>query len=508
MKKVKSLFRLMIVTIMVMIASTVPTFADGVNEAVKDARNGVMQIRLVHVDKEGNEYIVGGGSAFLINSDTLVTCEHVVNIEKNAENYEWASGNVPGFDVKNIKIRVIVRNDVTINAELIQMSEKSDFAILGLEQAINNRNILALDSETTSETEQVFALGFPDNVALFQDQNTYTSDDVTISDGRVSKINESNGVKYVQHNASMSSGYSGGPLVDSNGQVIAINRGSLDENNYSVAISELTDVLDDLAIEYTSASGGHQGVSDDIEDESDEEYTEEDTEEVTEEVTEEQTEAEKPTLDDSENDESKDQIINGISNTVLIAIVAVVVVVIIVIIIIVVTMSGKKKSAAQPGPMPGATPMSGPGPMQGGMPGGQMPGAMPGGPRPPFDGGDFAGGGETTVLNEGSGDTTVLGMGAAGRTIVRVKTGEKISVNKPEFIIGKERRRVDYCISDNNSVSRTHVKLISRAGELHIMDMNATNGTFVNGTRISGGQEARISSGDKFKLADEEFQVL
>ena len=99
-------------------------------------------------------------------------------------------------------------------------------------------------------------------------------------------------------------------------------------------------------------------------------------------------------------------------------------------------------------------------------------------------------------------------MGAGGRTIIRVKTGERININKPEFIIGKERRRVDYCVSDNSSVSRTHVKLISRAGELHIMDMNATNGTFVNGTRISGGQEARISSGDKFKLADEEFQVL
>jgi pSer/pThr/pTyr-binding forkhead associated (FHA) protein len=39
------------------------------------------------------------------------------------------------------------------------------------------------------------------------------------------------------------------------------------------------------------------------------------------------------------------------------------------------------------------------------------------------------------------------------------------------------------------------------------MDMNATNGTFVNGTKLSPGQEVRLSAGDRFKLADEEFQV-
>ena len=39
------------------------------------------------------------------------------------------------------------------------------------------------------------------------------------------------------------------------------------------------------------------------------------------------------------------------------------------------------------------------------------------------------------------------------------------------------------------------------------MDMNATNGTFVNGSRISPNQEIRLSSGDRIKLADEEFIV-
>lgn len=484
MKKVKSLLRLAIITAVIMIAAAIPAFADEVNESVKDARNGVMQVRLVHVDKDGNESVVGGGTGFLINSDTMVTCSHVINVTQNSENYEWAQANVPNFDVKNIKIRVIVRNDVTLEATIVKQSEKSDFAILELEQSVNNRNVLKLNSNATSETQQVFALGFPDNVAVFQNENAYTSDDVTISDGRVTKTNESDGVKYVQHSATLSSGYSGGPLVNYDGEVIAINRGAVDENNYSVAISELTSVLDDLGVEYTSASGSIQSSSDDEENTETIDGSEDET--VTEEP-ETETEAEKPTVPETKKSEDNGEIIKGISNTVLIAIIAVVVVVIIVIIIIIVAMGGKKKSAPQAGPQPGPFPGSGP----------------IGGQGPSFDGEEG-----TTVLNEGSADTTVLGMGAGGRTIIRVKTGERININKPEFIIGKERRRVDYCVSDNSSVSRTHVKLISRAGELHIMDMNATNGTFVNGTRISGGQEARISSGDKFKLADEEFQVL
>lgn len=105
----------------------------------------------------------------------------------------------------------------------------------------------------------------------------------------------------------------------------------------------------------------------------------------------------------------------------------------------------------------------------------------------------------------------MLGVGAGagvGRTIIRTKNGERISITRPEFVIGKERRRVDYCISDNNSVSRTHAKLVNRGNDLFVIDLNATNGTFVNGSKIPANQEVRLSAGDRFKVADEEFQVM
>ena len=134
-------------------------------------------------------------------------------------------------------------------------------------------------------------------------------------------------------------------------------------------------------------------------------------------------------------------------------------------------------------------------------------------PMPPTQGGmptapSNEGAGETSVLNDGAGETTVLGNQAASIALIRKSNNEKISVNKADFIIGKERRRVDYCISDNNSVSRAHAKLSVRAGRCYISDLGSTNCTYVNGTKLSPNQETILSKGDKIKISDEEFEFL
>ena len=92
--------------------------------------------------------------------------------------------------------------------------------------------------------------------------------------------------------------------------------------------------------------------------------------------------------------------------------------------------------------------------------------------------------------------------------MIRKRNNEKISINKPEFIIGKERRRVDYCISDNNSISRAHAKIKVRAGRCYISDLGSTNCTYVNGVKLSPNQEVILSKGDKIKISDEEFEFL
>lgn len=119
------------------------------------------------------------------------------------------------------------------------------------------------------------------------------------------------------------------------------------------------------------------------------------------------------------------------------------------------------------------------------------------------------GAGETSVLNDGAGETTVLGGNqATGFALVRKSNNERITINKPEFTIGKERRRVDYCIANNNSVSRVHAKLKVRGGVCYISDLGSTNCTFVNGVKLSPNQEIALKKGDKVKISDEEFEII
>ncbi len=114
---------------------------------------------------------------------------------------------------------------------------------------------------------------------------------------------------------------------------------------------------------------------------------------------------------------------------------------------------------------------------------------------------------ETTVLSPTmGGETTVLGEPMMmGPVLTRVKTGEKISVNKPVFRIGKEKSYVDYFIADNTAISRSHANIHTENGEYFIEDTNSTNHTYVNGSLITSNQKVKIANGDKIRLANEDF---
>lgn len=118
--------------------------------------------------------------------------------------------------------------------------------------------------------------------------------------------------------------------------------------------------------------------------------------------------------------------------------------------------------------------------------------------------------GETTVLGGGGiGETTVLGATPAVQVkphLIRVKNNEKIDLNKPVFRIGKEKSYVDYFISDNSAISRSHANIISRDGEYFVVDTNSTNHTYVNGVMIQSNIETKIANGAKIKLANEDFE--
>ena len=104
--------------------------------------------------------------------------------------------------------------------------------------------------------------------------------------------------------------------------------------------------------------------------------------------------------------------------------------------------------------------------------------------------------------DDGSEDTVFLKNKAY---LERTENGRKIPITKNGFIIGKERKKVDYCISGNKTVSRQHCLVNVIDGKYYIEDNDSANYTTVNGNRIKPYANAHIKDGDRIMLSDVEF---
>jgi pSer/pThr/pTyr-binding forkhead associated (FHA) protein len=65
-------------------------------------------------------------------------------------------------------------------------------------------------------------------------------------------------------------------------------------------------------------------------------------------------------------------------------------------------------------------------------------------------------------------------------------------------------RRADFVV-DAALVSRLHCRLAASAGEIEAVDLSSTNGTYVNGERISRGT---LKDGDRLRVGAVELVVL
>lgn len=552
MKKVLS----MIVCTMLMVIMAVPTTAyatSDVASAVSDARSGVLQIEMAYETESGAVYSLATGSSFLIGetsgAEYLITSAHVVVFD-DATLSDVSDALGETVKASDLAVRVVVKRDVYIGATLVNYSEELDFAILKLDQPIYDREPLVLNSsdDNAVATQTVYALGFPIINQISQDVQLYTEEDVTVTTGIVSKKNQTDNVSTIHHSAELDYGNSGGPLLNTAGEVVGINKAvfetsndtiSVSEDNTSVDIAEVTQVLDMLGIQYISSEDGTTSVTT-------EDPTEDSTEVPTEDITEEpiiesvsktslevaisaatpvtedtsgytdesvetfeaalataetvnaDADASQNEVDDATDALTKAQTnleeVSGMNMMLIGGIIAAVVVIILIVVIILVVSQNKKKRApvgSAPVPPTPARPVP-PTPVSAPVP-----------PTPTFG---SEGDNPTTVLNSGAGETGVLGGSMMTATLIRTKNNENITINKQMFKIGKERAKVDYCIADNNSVSRVHVHIMGRNGAFYIVDQNATNFTFVNGTKIAPNQEVQLKTGDKIKVSDEEFE--
>lgn len=535
MKKSKVLRRCLslILALSLVMAMSISAFASegAKNEAVRDDRTGVVQVNVVYTGDDGERYVIQTGTGFMINELSVVTCNHVTQLDdETMEEAEERFGVDEQKLRKGLSIRISVIRDVSIGAKIDKQSVEMDFAVLKMDDKLAGCKSLPLrNSETLVQLEDCYALGFPTITTFSQDGVKLTSDDVTITDGKVSKVSTIKGVEYVVNTASVTSGNSGGPLVDENGNVVGIIQGKQtdgmsDSYSYAIASNALIETLDKFAVTYTSPdditkpdpdpnpdpiSPAPEGADktqlnatiSQAEGMDLKNYTKESAQDLTGALE----SAKKVAADDTATQTAVDDAASKLNNAIanlqeakgafpmwLIGLIAAAVIAIIVIIILM-SRNSRKPAPRRPQPMPQPAPIP---PVQ---PQNNVPPVYPGGAGT----GVLGRAEDTTVLSGGSNETTVLS--ADFGTLTRISTGEKININKERFVIGRERGRVDYCISDNTAVGRTHAIIVNRGGSAYVIDQNSRNCTYVNDVRAGANQEVKIKSGDKITFADEAF---
>ena len=92
--------------------------------------------------------------------------------------------------------------------------------------------------------------------------------------------------------------------------------------------------------------------------------------------------------------------------------------------------------------------------------------------------------------------------------LIRISTGEKTAVDKPQFVVGRMLGHVDYCVVNNSAVGRQHLKITSSGGRYFICDLNSTNGTYIDEHQIPKNVDTEVFSGAKITLANEDFKFI
>ncbi|MCR9269936.1 MAG: Do family serine endopeptidase [Hyphomonadaceae bacterium] len=190
-------------------------------------------------DPEGFSQEGALGSGFVISPEGLiVTNDHVIS----------------GAD----EINAVFSDGRTLRAELIGTDEATDIAVLKVEQDEPFPFVEWADSEQAQVGDWVMAIGNPFGFG--------GSVSVGIVSARNRDIQSGNYDNYIQTDAAINSGNSGGPLFNLNGEVLGVNTAIITPTGGSVGLgfsipSNLARQISDQLVEFGKARRGWFGVN-------------------------------------------------------------------------------------------------------------------------------------------------------------------------------------------------------------------------------------------------------
>ena len=260
-RKVVSVIAALVLSLCLLVSAVAQTAAvTTADEKVDKVKNSILQVVMTYQADNSDVVVWSSGTCFLINPTTAISCAHIFDPSINKELEQLlidAYGPTHTFDTKYVKnYQILVNGGVPVNASLRKINLKADYSILKLDETVARPTVTLGFSKDLKITQQIYTLGFPSTVANLQDSKTYTTDQVTITGSTISNISTTNGVDYITHNANISNGNSGGPLVDESGRVVGINLYKTEDDYFlAAAIDQVAALLDDLDIEYTRDGG-------------------------------------------------------------------------------------------------------------------------------------------------------------------------------------------------------------------------------------------------------------
>lgn len=203
------------------------------------------------------------GSGFAIGEEGqpvsyIVTNAHVV-VDRYAEylstNSTTAKTEVNSRRADEVRVYFSYGSNDFMRAQIYYINEKKDICILKLPEPTDKRKPLVIcRSEDIDMDDEYAALGFPFDSDLFMDNTglAYNIDDITMTRGAISrKSTDRNGVQVYLIDVDIRSGNSGGPLVNSKGEVVGINTYSVYDSKYAVVIDELLAAVNRDVVPYT-----------------------------------------------------------------------------------------------------------------------------------------------------------------------------------------------------------------------------------------------------------------
>ena len=119
-----------------------------------------------------------------------------------------------------------------------------------------------------------------------------------------------------------------------------------------------------------------------------------------------------------------------------------------------------------------------------------------------------------------SGGTTLLGVGAVSRAgssvagsfvpapcyLVRANGSRYLLDGDRPIVVGRSSS-CDIKLEGNSNISRHHVSIQREGRQFNVTDLGSSNGTFVQGRRLSKGQVASVLENEPFSIADEQVRI-